>query len=71
MYANTQDADIPFYIRISPQVCQARNRTRPEETAIIYQNIKRISTLAKNFDDIAIERDMVVLEGTDDAKKKN
>lgn len=69
LYANTQNADIPFYIRISPQVCQARNRARPEETAIIYQDIKRISILAKNFDDIAIERDMVVLDGTDDAKK--
>lgn len=68
LYGNMQDADIPFYIRVPPQVCQARNRTRPEETAIIYQDIKRISTLAENFDDIATQRNMIVLDGTDNAK---
>lgn len=69
LYANVQVADIPFYIRISPQVCQARNRARPEETAAVYQNIKRISNLAETFDDIAAQKGMIVLNGTDNAEK--
>lgn len=69
LYANVQAADIPFYIRISPQDCQERNRTRLEETAAIYQNIKRISNLAKNFDDIAAQKGMTVLNGINTAEK--
>ena len=69
LYGNMQAADIPFYIKISPQVCQARNHIRPEETAAIYQDIKRISNLAKNFDDIAVQNSMIVLNGTDNPKE--
>lgn len=68
LYANMQAADIPFYIRISPQVCQARNRARPEENAVIYNDIKRISNLAENFDDIAAQKGMIVLNGTNNAE---
>lgn len=69
LYANVQVADVPFYIRISPQVCQMRNRARPEETAVIYQDIKRITCLANTFDDIAVQNRMIVLNGTDDMEK--
>ena len=69
LYANVREADIPFYIRIPPQICQRRNCVRPEETATIYQDIKRISKLGKNFDYIATLKGMTVLDGTDDANK--
>lgn len=69
LYSNVQVADFPFYIKISPQVCQARNHVRPEETAAIYQDIKRISNLAKNFDGIAAQNGMIILNGTDNAKR--
>lgn len=68
LYANMQAPDISFYIRISPQVCQARNRARPEETAVIYKDITRISNLEKIFDDIAAQKGMIVLNGTNKAE---
>ena len=69
LYANTHTADVPFYIRISPEVCQSRNLVRPEETAVIYQDIKRISNLTKSFDNIAAKKHLIVLNGTDNAEK--
>ena len=69
LYANTQIADIPFYIKLSPQICQMRNRARAEESAAIYQDIKEIKDLSATFDIIAAQKSMVVLNGSDNTDK--
>lgn len=60
---NVKKPDFSLYLRITPQVCIARNQTRPEETAIIYKSISKTAKLVERFDKIASQENMVVING--------